>query len=228
MLSNHTSGLSPLPDNFDKGNYHPLNPYQNYSREMLFSYLENCKLQTKPGDVYAYSNMAVGLLGIILERISGKSYEQLVKTIICKPLKMENTAEHLSPQENNHFLKVYNEAGNETPAWDFDALQACGSLRSTLNDLLKYAAANMQTGQDELSKAIQLTHQVTTNKSRKVGLGWHFTEIGPTEYLFHGGGTGGSSSFFALNPNKKVAVIILSNAIESTDALGVNLIKLLQ
>lgn len=228
MLSNHTSGLAPLPDNFETGNYNPLNPYQNYTQKLLFSYLKTCKLKSKPGEVYAYSNMAAGLLGVILERISGKSYEDLLKLIICKPLKMENTAEHLSPQEKTHFVKVYNEAGNETPAWDFDALQACGSLRSTVNDLLEYAAANMQTDQNQLSKAMQLTHQVTANKSIKVGLGWHFADINYTEYLFHGGGTGGSSSFFAFNPDKKVAVIILSNAIESTDPIGVNLIKLLQ
>lgn len=228
MLSNHTSGLAGLPDNFFTEKTNQLNPYKNYTKEMLFTYLKDCKLKSKPGEVYAYSNMAVGLLGIILERISGQTYEQLVKTIICKPLKMENTIEHLSPIEKNNFVKVYNEAGNETPAWDFDALQACGSLRSTVNDLLKYVKANMKVGNDELSKAIQLTHKVTADKSRKVGLGWHFANIGNSEYLFHGGGTGGSSSFFAFNPEKKVAVIILSNAVESTDATGVNLIKLLR
>ncbi len=228
MLSNHTSGLSPLPDNFEKGNYNPLNPYQHYTREMLFSYLENCKLQSKPGEVYAYSNMAVGLLGVILERISGKTYDQLVKTIICKPLKLESTTEFLSPQEKTHFLKVYNQEGNETPAWDFGALQACGSLRSTVNDLLKYAEANMKVDQSELSKAFQLTHQITFNKKERVGLGWHLAKINNDDYFFHGGRTYGSSSFFAFNAEKKIAVVILSNAAESTDPIGVNLIKLLQ
>jgi len=228
MLSNHTSGLAGLPDNFEKGNYNPLNPYQHYTRKMLFSYLKNCKLNTKPGEVYAYSNMAAGLLGVILERISGKSYDELIKTIICKPLKMESTAEFLSPQEKTHFVKVYNEAGNETPAWDFDALQACGSLRSTLNDLLKYTLANMQTNDNQLSKAFQLTHQITFSKTLKVGLGWHIINVDHTEYLFHNGGTGGSSSFLAFNAEKKIAVIILSNASDSVDPLGVNLIKLLQ
>lgn len=228
MLSNHTSGLAPLPDNFDGGKYNPLNPYQHYTREMLFSYLKNCKLNTKPGEVYAYSNMAVGLLGIILERISGQTYEQLVKTIICKPLKLESTTAHLSPQEKQHFAKVYNGDGNETTAWDFDALQACGSLRSTVGDLLKYAEANMKTGKDELSKAIQLTHQITFNKKERVGLGWHLAKINNQDYFFHGGGTGGSSSFFMFSPEKNIAVIILSNSAESTDPIGVSIIKLLQ
>jgi len=228
MLSNHTSGLSPLPDNFETEKYNPLNPYQNYTREMLFSYLENCKLKNKPGEAYAYSNMAVGLLGVILERISSKSYGELVKTIICKPLKMESTAEYLSPQEKQHFVKVYNEAGNETPTWDFDALQACGSLRSTVSNLLKYAIANMNLGQDKLSKAFRLAHQITFNKNPKVGLGWHILKIDNTEYLFHNGGTAGSRSFLAFNMDKNIAVVVLSNSAESTDPVGTGLIKLLQ
>lgn len=228
MLSNHTSGLPSIPDNFETGNYNPLNPYQHYTREMLFSYLKNCKLKTKPGEVYAYSNLAAGLLGVILERISGKSYNDLVKAVICKPLKMESTSELLSPQEKTHFVKVYNEDGNETPAWDFDALQACGSLRSTLNDLLKYAEANLKPAQNQVGKAIQLTHQITFSKNQKLGLGWHIIKVDDIEYYFHNGGTGGSRSFLAFNPEKKVAVVILSNCAESVDPLGVNLIKLLQ
>lgn len=228
MLSNHTSGLNGIPDNFEKGSYNPLNPYQNYTREMLFSYLKSCRPKTKPGEVYAYSNLAVGLLGVILERISGKSYDELVKTIICQPLKMTSTAEFLSPLEKTCFVKVYNEAGNETPAWDFDALQACGSLRSTLNDLLKYAAANMNADKSELSRAFQLTQQITFNKNPKVGLGWHIIKVAGQDYLFHNGGTGGSRSFLAFSAEKKLAVVILSNASDSVDETGVNLIKLLQ
>ncbi len=227
-LCNHTSGLAPLPDNFETGNYDPVNPYKNYTREKLFAYLKNCKLNSKPGEVYAYSNMAVGLLGIILERISKQTYEQLVKTIICKPLHLESTVQHLSAQNETRFVKVYNESGTETSAWDFDALQACGSLHSTVTDLLRYAIANMKVENTELFKAFQLTHQITFDKNQKVGLGWHIVKVNDIEYLWHAGGTGGSRSFLAFNNAKKNAVVVLSNSAESTDPVGVGMIKLLQ
>ncbi|WP_299291196.1 serine hydrolase [uncultured Mucilaginibacter sp.] len=228
MLSNHTSGLAPLPDNFETGNFNPINPYQNYTRNQLFAYLKTCKLISKPGEVYAYSNMAVGLLGIILERISGQTYEAMVKTIICKPLNLESTKEYLLSNQKEHFVKVYNTDGNETLTWDFDALQACGSLRSTANDLLKYANANMKVENNDLSKAFQLTHQITFNKNPKVGLGWHIMNINGDEYLWHNGGTGGSRSFLAFNSVKKTAIVILSNSAESVDPVGVGIIKLMQ
>ncbi len=56
----------------------------------------------------------------------------------------------------------------------------------------------------------------------------HIIVIGGVEYYFHAGGTGGSSSFLAFNKSKGMAVVILSNAVESTETLGVTLLRKLQ
>ena len=226
-LINHTSGLPGLPANFtaQKG-YSESNPYKNYTKEMLFSYLKSCTLRSEPGTKYAYSNLAVGLLGIILERVSGKSYEQLVSDIICKPLGMKSTIQHLLIL--TRFTTVYDENGRQTPAWDFDALAACGSLRSTINDLLLYTKANMVKADTKLSKAFELTHQITFSNDTKVAMGWHIIKVDGVSYYFHNGGTDGSSSFLAYNIEKNIAVVILSNSGASTDTAGIGLLKLLQ
>lgn len=229
-LSNHTSGLPGLPSNFSaQKDYTDANPYKNYTRQMLFSYLKNCTLKSEPGIKYAYSNLAVGLLGVILERITNKPYEQLVSEIICKPLGMKSTLQHLYPLIAPRFATVYNEDGKQTPSWDFDALAACGSLKSTINDLLIYARANMNLSETKLSKAFQLAHQITFNNGdSQVALGWHFIKVDGVSYIFHNGGTEGSSSFMAYNIEKGMAVILLSNAGTSTDNAGVGLISGLQ
>ncbi|TSJ38702.1 beta-lactamase family protein [Mucilaginibacter corticis] len=228
-LTNHTSGLPGLPSNFTAQKaYQETNPYKNYNKGMLFSYLKNCTLRSEPGTRYAYSNLAVGLLGIILERINGKQYEQLVSDIICKPLGMNSTVQHLYPLISTRFTTVYDENGSQTPAWDFDALAACGSLRSTINDLLLYTKANMVKADTKLSKAFELTHQITFSNDTKVAMGWHIINVDGVNYYFHNGGTDGSSSFLAYNIEKNIAVIILSNSGASTDTTGVGLLKLLQ
>jgi CubicO group peptidase (beta-lactamase class C family) len=229
-LSNHSSGLPGLPTNFsDQKNYNEANPYKYYTRDMLFSYLKSCKLQSKPGTKYAYSNLAVGLLGIILERVSGKPYEQLVSEIICKPLGMKSTLQHLYPLIGPRFANVYNEDGKLTPGWDFDALAACGSLKSTINDLLIYVRANMTKSDTKLSKAMELAHQITFNNGdSQVALGWHIIKVDGVSYIFHNGGTEGSSSFLAYNVDKGLAVVLLSNAGASTDNTGVGIISKLQ
>ena len=229
MLSNHTSGLPRLPDNLEYHSPDPLDPYKYYAQKDLFDYLKTCKLNTTPGQKYAYSNLGVGLLGAILEKVSGKSYEQMVEEIICKPLGMNSTAQYLTAVEKAHFVSVYNDEGKETSPWTFDILAPCGALRSTVTDLLIYAKANLTPADNKLSKAIQLTHQVTfSNKDLKLGLDWHIIKIAGVEYYFHDGGTFGCSSFLVFNPDKKMAVVVLSNSGASVNNLGIQIVKKLQ
>lgn len=228
-LINHTSGLPSLPANFNAQKpYDEANPYKNYNRQLLFAYLKNCTLKSASGKKYAYSNLAVGLLGIILENVRGKHYEQMVSEIICKPIGMKSTVQHLNPLITPRFAIVYDEDVHETQPWDFDALAACGALRSTVTDLLLYTKANMVKTDTKLSKAFNLTHQITFNNDTQLGMGWHIIKIDGISYYFHNGGTGGSSSFLAYNPERNIAIVILSNAAASTDATGVGILKMLQ
>jgi len=227
-LSNHTSGLSRLPWNFFLHLKSLRNPYKGYTHKMLFSALKRCRLRSDPGEVYAYSNFGVGLLGVILERLSGKSFEQMVKQIITDPLKMESTVQHLSPELAIRFAKIYNKWGTPARHWDFNALTACGSFSSTLNDLLLYAQCNMKNSNNKLSKAFGLTHQVTFAKNISIGLGWHLLTFNSFNYYWHNGGTYGSHCFLLFSAEKNIAIVILSNAAVSCDQLAINVLKKLQ
>jgi CubicO group peptidase (beta-lactamase class C family) len=226
-LSNHTSGLVSVPDNLDLKT-DSINPYINYNKRQLFAYLKTCKLKSTPGEKYSYSNLAVGLLGVILETITGKTYSQMVAEIVTKPLNMHSTVQQITPALKPRFTTVYNGEGNPTPPWQFNVLAPCGALHSTVSDLLLFARANLTPGPGKLSKALQLTQQITFNKDIKIGLAWHITTINGVDYYFHGGLTYGSSSFLAFNIEKNIAIVILSNSCESTDAVGVNILKKLQ
>jgi CubicO group peptidase (beta-lactamase class C family) len=229
QLSNHTSGIPGLPNNFGKQkNYSDANPYKNYTQQMMFAFLKNCTLRSEPGKSYAYSNLGVGLLGVILERVSKKTYEQMVTEIICKPLGMKNTMQHLPASAQANFATLYDENAAQTPAWDFDALAACGSLKSTITDLLLYTKANMIKADNKLSKAFELTQQVTFERDAPVGLGWHIITVEGVKYIFHNGGTSGSSSFLAFNRDKNIAIVILSNATANLDATGTGILKTIQ
>lgn len=226
-LANHTSGLPSIPDNLQETMMNKFDPYKDYTKAQLYSYLKNCRLTNKPGEQYQYSNLGFGLLGSILQSVSGETFEQMVSSMITKPLGMMSTAQYLNPLISPRFVSVYNSNGEETLAWNFDVLAPAGALRSTLNDLLRYAKANMKPGADSLSKAIILTHKVTFSKEVKIALGWHVINIDGVDYYFHNGGTYGSNSFMAFNAAKNIAVVILSNAYEPTDPVGSGILRVL-
>ena len=230
MLSNHTSGLPRLPDNIDLV-ADSSDPYAHYDTQKLYSYLKNCTLLSIPGKTYTYSNLAAGLLGTILEHVSGKTYEQLVASTICKPLHMNNTTQHLSNDQQKHFTTVYDEKGGSVPAWSFMSLAAAGAIRSTINDLLLYAQANMDGGSSDIAKAIKTTHTITYDSipdtHGKIGMGWHINTLDSENLYWHNGGTYGSSSYIGFIPSKNIAVVVLSNSGNSVDEVAANILSAL-
>ena len=228
MLSNHSSGLPRMPDNFDNTTDWK-NPYRSYDKQKLTSFLKGLTLKRKPGTAYEYSNLGVAVLGMILEKIYEKKFEQLVLEKIVAPLRISQTKQLLGSGDSLDFTSGYDENGLLTSHWEFDAFAPAGALRSTAADMLVYANAYIGGSARVLDRAIKLTMQPTFDKeSVKTGLGWHFIKPGKDEIIFHNGGTGGYRSYLAVNRNKKFAVVILSNTAISTDSMGNTLMQWLE
>ncbi|MDQ2863491.1 MAG: serine hydrolase [Bacteroidota bacterium] len=226
-MSNHSSGIPGMPTNFQETD--PGNPYKNYDVNDLFSFYKHYQLTRKPGTKYEYSNLAVGTLGVVLEKIYNEKYAALITQYICKPLGMDETEEFLQKKDSSHFAKGYNEDGAYNSQWDFKALQSAGSIRATAHDLVRYAKANLGDAPPHLWKAMELTHKITfTEGNTKVGLGWHYIKPGKDEVLFHNGETGGYHCYVAININKKFAVVILSNCSRGTEDVGGHIMKWLE
>jgi CubicO group peptidase (beta-lactamase class C family) len=222
MLANHTSGLPRLPDNLDKvKGFNEHDPYKTYDKKALYNYLASFKNKKNPGEEYEYSNLGYAVLGDIICSIDKKSYDQLVKDIICKPLEMSNTFQVLDPKRKDTF-KVYNKEGQEVIPWSFDAFGPAGGLKSTLEDLLKFANAQFKMPQTPLENAMANTRLFTffLPPDTDLGLAWHMNLIDDLTVYWHNGGTAGSSSYLALSPDKKSGVVILSNSAISADDKG--------
>src|SRR5215217_7585419 len=76
-LAEQSSGLPRMPDNF-----HPAdqaNPFADYSVQQMYDFLSGYQLGRDPGAQFEYSNLGVGLLGHVLARAAGTSYEDLVR-----------------------------------------------------------------------------------------------------------------------------------------------------
>ncbi len=225
-LSDHASGLPRMPNNFKPAD--AANPYADYSADKLFEFLNNYKLRHAVGDRVAYSNVGVGLLGLLLERASHEPYEALVKTRICQPLDMPNTTVALTDDQKSKFAQGHDAEGNPVPAWDLNALVGAGGLRSNVDDLLKYVQAQLGLRSSPLDQAIHLTHEPrAASKGQSVGLGWHLSKDGDT--LMHSGGTGGYRSHVAFRPHDKLGVIVLCNSTPTEfDEFGNLVLKIAQ
>lgn len=207
-LSNHTSGLPRLPENLDLSN--ETNPYKNYGKKEIDEYLKNLlKLENEPATVSSYSNLGTGILGYTLGLSQKTSFQKLLQKKIFDKYKM--TSSFTSSQNlGNRLVKGLDENGKAVSNWDFDVLFSAGGILSTTEDLVKFANAQFNPKNKELTLTRKTTFNVS--ESMKVGLGWHILKSKTGKDLhWHNGGTGGYSSSMAVNIEDKTAVIILSN-----------------
>ncbi|HEY5800905.1 MAG TPA: serine hydrolase domain-containing protein, partial [Burkholderiaceae bacterium] len=140
-LATQTSGLPRMPSNFapkDKQN-----PYADYTAEQMYAFLSSFELTRDIGSKYEYSNLGVGLLGHILALRAGTDYATLVQQRITGPLGMASTAIVLTPAMQTRLAAGHNRTLARVPGWDMNVLAGAGAIRSTVNDMLKYAAANL-------------------------------------------------------------------------------------
>ena len=212
-LATHTSGLPRLPSNLSPKD--AANPYADYSVEQLYQFLSGYQLTRDIGSQYEYSNLGGGLLGHVLARRAGMDYEKLVRSRICDPLGMRSTGITLSEGMKTRFAAGQDGTMRRVAYWDLPTLAGAGALRSTVNDMLTFIAANLGYVKSPLAPAMAAMIAVrrpTGTPGLEIGLGWHILTHEGHEVVWHNGGTGGFRSFVAFERKTGVGVVVLSNA----------------
>jgi len=237
QLATHTSGLPRNAPSFMElaiADVHTC--YAKHTRQDLYESLRTVKkLEHKPGTRWLYSTFGLGLLGHILELKSGKPYETLVQETVCGPLDLKDTTVTLSQEQQARMARGYTEDGNPVPTWEFDVLAPAGALRSTADDLLTFAEANLTVTDSALSKAMHRARQQHFAHwwDGASGLGWmKLVSLEDIDVWWHDGGTGAYSTFLGFSEKHQLAVVVLSgygNALyddDSLDKVGFELLKL--
>lgn len=208
-LLNHTSGLPRMPLNFGfQENFEMKNPFRTYKKADLFFFFKKFKPYREPDKSFEYSNLAFGLIGVILEHLYQKDYETLLKEKICNPLKMMHTHTRFDKKWEPFIVQGYNEKEEENPLWDFEAMAAAGAVRSSIADMAVYAQNLLKTNNPTLQKAFEKTLSTTyQNEKNEIGLAW-FKQDG---YHWHNGATGGYCSFLAFDRKSQTAIVLLLN-----------------
>ncbi|MBI9036585.1 MAG: beta-lactamase family protein [Bacteroidales bacterium] len=140
-LLTHTAGItgeSRIPNLIDIEK-------EYYSREKLFNCIIEKDIVFKPGKGNEYSNFGYALLGMIIEKVSGKSYNELLQEKICIPAGMKNTLSDVNAQPIEKRALGYNYnyfTGFELASFiDMSFAFGAGHLLSTVNDLYLFDQA---------------------------------------------------------------------------------------
>jgi CubicO group peptidase (beta-lactamase class C family) len=223
-LAEQNSGLPRLPSNMSFADMS--NPYADYTAENLNTFLASHTLRRDPGTEFEYSNLGMGLLGLLLAHRSGQTYEQLVKTRILDPLGMASTGIALTPPMQTRLAQGHTAEGAPTANWDLPALAGAGALRSTMNDMMRFLDANLGEPASDLERAMRFTQtpRFTMSPNTRIGLGWITVTQGDGGFIYHDGGTGGYGAIVILDRKRNVGVVLLANRTGVPDDIAMHVL----
>lgn len=214
QLLTHSSGLSdPDIDDFDPV---PLDEYvkQTFARPLLFA----------PGKGYSYSNANFSLLGAIVEKLSGTSYEAFLRERLFLPNAMYETGYKLPAWGESRFAPGYEAGGKrwgtflerpsaaDGPHW---ALRANGGIHTTVYDMLRWARA-LLAGRALTPESMKKLWSpwVSEGGGTFYGYGWSIAKAPDgTKIVTHNGGNGIYFADLALVPDRGLVAFVMTNVI---------------
>lgn len=222
-LLSHQSGIpsyTEIPGFFAKMAGEPRTPAE------IIQLTQDKPLEFDPGTKYKYDNSGYILLGYVVEKVTGRSYEQQLRSAILDPLGMKDTGFDSYTAILPHRAEGYTytrEKLQRAPYLDMTLPYAAGSVYSTVDDLAKWDQALYGTA--VLSEASK--QKMWTPNRNEYGYGWIIARRYGTTSLEHGGGINGFNTMIVRLPEKKLLAVVLSNVnTSSTGPIATGLLGL--
>jgi len=186
------------------------------------------KLKFQPGEKFEYSNPAFNGLALIIEKVSGKKWQDFIKEEIFIPSGMDESYITDGQYPDSGVAHAYYQYGDEWREYDygeFPTFTAAGNggVWCSISDLLKYESAIQhnvflsQEGIDKSRSILESENWISTESSSRMGLSWFISakdnpqNISGKDIIYHTGSQGGFRAFHISIPEEKILYVALFN-----------------
>jgi CubicO group peptidase (beta-lactamase class C family) len=219
QMLNHSSGFPDVDDYEWEKSVADDGAAERYVRS-----LGNEKMLCAPETAFHYSNIAYDVLGDLIAKMSGVSFEKYMKDSILTPLEMTESSFYYP--EIKHNLRTRPHVGipaKVSKIYPYNRMHAPSStLNTSALELANWAIANLNNGVFKDKKilkpanhAFMFTPTFKTDKDgEEIGLSWFIRTIKGVKHVEHFGGDTGYGSVLTLLPEEKIGIIILFNSEE--------------
>ena len=211
-LLTHTSGLPSFEPEEERTQrqFSPEDVVRWHAREK--------RLRFAPGERYEYSNSGYVLLGVLVARVSGKTFAEFVQERIFAPLGMTRTTLARATKEIAGRATGYRVSGESgfLVVSDSDGLrvQGDGGIQSTAENLLRWAESwySGKLLRADSIRAAWTSAQLNDGKRIAYGYGWGFGRVEGRTMVSHDGRARGFRAYLAMFPGDgNVTIIVLAN-----------------
>lgn len=202
------------------------------SRQEIVALVSELPLMFSPGEYWSYDNTGYYLLGFMLEKVSSKPYEVLLKELIFKPLEMNATVmnDPAAIIENRVAgYRLENNVLHNKEYYSPSNTYSAGGWVSSVADMVKWEVALCSENifkKSTLEQMWQPYESTRGNEGKKYGftngLGWHIPNYSDRTVVSHNGSIKGFATNMTRFIDDKVTVILLCNLenIERPDAIA--------
>jgi CubicO group peptidase (beta-lactamase class C family) len=202
----HTAGI-PNYTNFPE--YPALQGLPTTPQKLVARFIDK-PLDFQPGEKYSYSNSGYIVLGYLIEKLSGESYEKFLQENIFTPLGMNDSGYDSNTAIISHRAEGYAPTPSGIVNADYTDMTvpfSAGALYSTTEDLLRWEKG-LYGG--KLLKQDSLAIMTTPFKNN-YAFGLEVRTVNGHKVINHGGGIQGFNTMVAYYPDDKLEIIVLSN-----------------
>lgn len=180
-------------------------------------------LMTIPGEKWEYSNLGYGILGHVIARASGQSYEDYMRESVFRKLGLNHTSVGIGPGLEKLAAPRYGNDGLPLPFYE-TSHRGGGSIYSSADDLIRFGMFHLKA---HLANQTPILSDASIDEMQRptflsnpefgtgYGVGWFINDsFYGYRTVAHSGNMPGADTFLRLVPSEKIAVAVLCNSID--------------
>jgi CubicO group peptidase (beta-lactamase class C family) len=196
-------------------------------REQVLECVRTEGVVFEPNEHFKYTNIGYSLLGIIIERATGKTYDEVARAAVVEPLGLTRTGTELDPTRAAEYAAghtgriAHGDARHVIPHVDTRAMAAATGWYSTALDMVRYGATHVFGDTtlltDGSKRIVQREESAVTVRGRELGrygVGIELGKVGDREVVGHSGGYPGHITRTWIDPVDGLVVSALTNAVD--------------
>ncbi len=215
----HTSGLTYTDDSEWEKEISDEGALERYVRS-----LGHVERLLEPDQQFYYNNTLYDVLGDVISKVYGASFEKAVEELVLQPLKMHRSTFLKSDISDDnaaspHVMTTKNNVGvTVSDVYPYNRMHApCSSLHSCTEDLVRFIRFYTE-GEEEfikrktINKFLQPVQQISEEPPTYMGLGWFLSEYKGEPIHYHSGGDTGFNTKLIILPGKRAGAVFMCNA----------------
>lgn len=214
-LLTHSSGV----DEASEINGNTRNQKNIKSQEYYFDN-HKPKVVREPNTVSRYSNQGYNILGYVIEKVSGISYEEYIKKNILEPLKMNNTLVRVKNHSTATGYEYDNGSFNEVPL-AYQYTSGSSGINATLRDMESFMLMHLNNGEFEGTRILkeetakEMKEKQFANNEDLPGMGYGFIRSNRNgqKIVKHEGGLPGFTTTMFLMPKEELGIYVATNSL---------------